>query len=254
MSTADRIAKDRARFDQWARNARETGEVPAIPAATVVLLRDGDAGVETIMLRKNSKIAFGGMWVFPGGRIDEADRAGLAPDDDVAAACTAAVREAEEETNLVIDPGDLVLFSYWNPPPIAPKRFATWFFAAPAGAEDVRIDDGEIVEGQWMAPSDALDRHHEGEIELVPPTWVTLHTLSEFPDVATALRLLGDTPVRQFATRIGRDPGGPVAMWEGDAGYDTSDAATPGARHRLEMFESGYRYIHTGATSVGRGN
>ena len=33
-----------------------------IPAATVVLLRDGADGMETLMLRKNSKIAFAGMW------------------------------------------------------------------------------------------------------------------------------------------------------------------------------------------------
>ena len=44
-----------------------------IPAATVVLLRDGAQGMETLMLRKNSKIAFAGMWVFPGGRIDVED-------------------------------------------------------------------------------------------------------------------------------------------------------------------------------------
>ena len=28
------------------------------------------------MLHKNSKLAFGGMWVFPGGRIDDEDREG----------------------------------------------------------------------------------------------------------------------------------------------------------------------------------
>ena len=44
-----------------------------IPAATVVLVREGDSGVEVLMLRKNSKITFGGMWVFPGGKIDAAD-------------------------------------------------------------------------------------------------------------------------------------------------------------------------------------
>ena len=44
-----------------------------IPAATVVLVRDGDGGVEALMLRKNSKITFGGMWVFPGGKIDAAE-------------------------------------------------------------------------------------------------------------------------------------------------------------------------------------
>ena len=47
-----------------------------IPASTVVLLRDGESGVEVLMLRKNSKITFGGMWVFPGGKIDAADYPG----------------------------------------------------------------------------------------------------------------------------------------------------------------------------------
>ncbi|MCB1646740.1 MAG: NUDIX domain-containing protein, partial [Pseudomonadales bacterium] len=51
----------------------EEGVDPPIPAATVVILRDTDDEVEVLMLHKNSKIAFGGMWVFPGGRIDEED-------------------------------------------------------------------------------------------------------------------------------------------------------------------------------------
>ena len=50
-------------------------EVPdAVPAATVILLRDGEDGLETLMLRRNSKLAFaGGHWVFPGGRVDADD-------------------------------------------------------------------------------------------------------------------------------------------------------------------------------------
>ena len=49
-----------------------------IPAATVIPLRDavqpdGTTALEVLMLRKNSKLAFGGMWVFPGGRIDPED-------------------------------------------------------------------------------------------------------------------------------------------------------------------------------------
>ncbi|WP_157114527.1 hypothetical protein [Halioglobus japonicus] len=43
-----------------------------IPAATVLLLRDGADGVEKLM-RKNSRIVFRGFWVFPGGRIDPED-------------------------------------------------------------------------------------------------------------------------------------------------------------------------------------
>ena len=47
---------------------------PAIPAATVVLVRDGATGLEVLMLHRASRVAFGGMWVFPGGKVDEEDR------------------------------------------------------------------------------------------------------------------------------------------------------------------------------------
>ena len=85
MSADDRVESDKARFAEWARYARDQGETPAIPAATVVMLRNSEAGIETLMLRKNSQIAFGGMWVFPGGRVDEADREGAADDVEGAA-------------------------------------------------------------------------------------------------------------------------------------------------------------------------
>src|SRR5262249_45640549 len=111
---------------------------PAIPAATVVLVRDAAAGLETLMLKRNAAIAFGGMWVFPGGRIDAADG------DDDEAPRRAAVREAFEEAALVVEPSALVPFAHWTPPPVAPKRFATWFFLAPAPSAEVAIDGGEI--------------------------------------------------------------------------------------------------------------
>src|SRR4029453_3377909 len=95
-------------------------------AATVVLLRDGDDGLETLMLRKNSRLAFGGMWVFPGGRIDDGDRTPAA--DALAVAANAAVREAAEEAGLLVPSSALIPFSHWTPPLMAPKRFLTWFF------------------------------------------------------------------------------------------------------------------------------
>ena len=186
MSTEDRVAADRARFREWARYAREHGDSPAIAAATVVLLRNTDDSIETLMLRKNSRIAFGGMWVFPGGRVDDSDRIGVNGSalDDLAAARNAAAREAHEEAEIDVDPDSMVIFAHWIPPAIAPKRYATWFFAARVNdrREDegaVKIDEGEIVEGEWMTPKACLQRHHEGEIELAPPTWVTLATLRD---------------------------------------------------------------------------
>jgi 8-oxo-dGTP pyrophosphatase MutT (NUDIX family) len=46
-----------------------------LPAATVLLLRDGPRGIEVLMQRRRASLAFlGGMWVFPGGRHEPGDR------------------------------------------------------------------------------------------------------------------------------------------------------------------------------------
>jgi len=53
----------------------ERPEVPLRDAATVLLLRDGDDGLEVFMLRRNLNSEFvGGAYVFPGGAVDPADR------------------------------------------------------------------------------------------------------------------------------------------------------------------------------------
>ncbi|HYY81462.1 MAG TPA: NUDIX hydrolase [Actinomycetes bacterium] len=47
----------------------------ARPAATVVLLRDGPAGLEAYLQRRQLAMGFAaGLWAFPGGRVDDADR------------------------------------------------------------------------------------------------------------------------------------------------------------------------------------
>lgn len=232
-------------FDEWERRFQERGETPAVPAATVILLRNHEGGgIETLMLHKRSKIAFGGMWVFPGGRIDEQDRQGSADLLDVARA--AAVREAAEESGLAVAAAELVHFSFWMPPPIAPRRFATWFFAARAGHEQVVIDDGEIIHHEWMRPADALRRNDEGDIELAVPTCVTLHTIDPYSDVEAALEGLRSRTPRRYETHVGRGPYGPVAMWAGDAGYESHNPTVPGPRHRLERTEGGYVFDESG--------
>jgi len=211
----------------------DAAAVPPIPAATVVLVRDTDAGLETLMLHRNSKLAFGGMWVFPGGRVDPED--GVGADDEQEAARHAAVREAFEEAGLRCDPSLLVAFSHWVPPPIAPKRYATWFFIAPAPTGAVTIDGGEIHDSAWMRPSDALARRDAGEIELAPPTWMTLRHLTAFADTAAAVAEAGRREPTFYVTHMGRTTEGMVAMWAGDAGYESGDADAPGPRHRLHI-------------------
>jgi 8-oxo-dGTP pyrophosphatase MutT (NUDIX family) len=210
---------------------------PAIPAATVVLVRDGTEGLETLMLRRNASGAFGGMWVFPGGRVD--------PDDgeEEEGARRAAVRETAEEASLVVDPAALVPFAHWTPPPIAPKRFATWFFLAPAPTGIVAVDGSEIHEHIWVTPANAMALRDAGEIELAPPTFVTLHRLSQFGDVASALADAAVGPIEFFTTKVMKAPSGePVAVWHGDVAYEGEDLDAAGARHRLAMVRDAWAY------------
>jgi 8-oxo-dGTP pyrophosphatase MutT (NUDIX family) len=240
------MAKDRTveRLTKWAESGKP-GSKP-IPAATVVLIRDATAGgVETLMLCRNSKIAFGGMWVFPGGRVDEEDRIGLDPADDVAVARRAAVREAVEEAGLLVEESALVPCSHWTPPEVTPKRFLTWFFLAAAPEGAVAIDQGEIKDHEWMRPSVAIERRDAKEIELAPPTWITLNGLSNFESVDAALSATRAAPNDFFETRIAVVEGEPVVLWQGDAGWADSRADAPGARHRLLISESPWRYERT---------
>jgi 8-oxo-dGTP pyrophosphatase MutT (NUDIX family) len=227
------------------------GDVPdAVAAATVILIRDATEGVETLMLRRNSKLAFaGGHWVFPGGRVDDDDLEpapdGTLPEGDrmgMAAARRAAVREAAEEAGLVVDTDSLVPFSHWTPPAVAIKRFSTWFFLAPAPVGDVTIDGGEIHEHLWARPAEALRMRDEGEIELSPPTWRTLERLARSSSVAEALEDAATGVVEHFVTRIALAEGGAIAMWHGDAGYETGEPDRPGPRHRLAMVAGPWIY------------
>ncbi len=225
--------------------APEPAEVaPARPAATVIVVRDAPGaptGIETLMLRRSSIGAFGGMWVFPGGKVDPGDDDPDAPGDELAAARRAAAREAAEEAAITVDPTRLVPFSHWTPPTFAPKRYATWFFVGTALGEVV-VDGGEIHDHGWMAPTEAMARHAAGEIELAPPTWVTLHQLAIHETVDGVLAAAAAATPERFLTMPARDGATTVLVWHGDAGYETGDASATGPRHRLIMEPGGWRY------------
>jgi 8-oxo-dGTP pyrophosphatase MutT (NUDIX family) len=212
-------------------------------AATVILIRDGAEGLETLLLRRNSQLAFhGGAWVFPGGRIEAEDHA--PGDDDDAAARRAAVREAHEECGLLGDHVSFVPFSHWTTPPGPPRRFATWFFLAEAPAGDVATDGGEMTDNQWMRPTDALAAQRAGEIELPPPTFVSLTRLLPFATVADALRGARDAAYVRFEPRLHRIEGGLVHLYAGDVAYDDVallDEAAP--HHRLWSRGTVWEYV-----------
>lgn len=218
---------------------------PLIPAATVVLLRTHEQTIQVLMLQKNTGIAFGGMWVFPGGKIDACDY----PDcgDIQQAAQNAAVRETQEETGINLNPDDFVLFSHWTPPPSTPKRYSTWFFAAETDFKDkVIVDGGEILNHRWITPQEALQRHNAGDIELAPPTWITLYQLSLRDSIPDLVELFESRPPTEFATHLKKNSEGtPVAIWFGDAAYENGDLSLPGERHRLTLSKGGFKFENT---------
>jgi 8-oxo-dGTP pyrophosphatase MutT (NUDIX family) len=234
---------------RWLEERKEAGGeasgVEAAPAATVVLLRDGEAGLEVLLGRRSSKLAFhGGAWVFPGGRIDPEDYAG-APDDLVSAARRAAAREAMEEAGVVVDPDALVHLSNWTTPDIAPKRFATWFFVGPVAGGTAVADGAETEKLQWFRPDEALAAHARGEIELAPPQYVTLLELRSYGTVADAMAAIDVAEAVDYVPRIHFvDDLGAMCIYAEDVAYgDLLLLDAPGRRHRLYLSDGGWEYL-----------
>ena len=259
-------SSDKLRYESWEEAHRDDPDRPIMFAATVVVIRDAPAAdpdtghkLEVLLLKRAKELAFGGgSWVFPGGKIDAADLAGseaaaaLPPwlasldssqERNYRASQTAGIREAHEEAGLQLTEADLVCFSHWVPPPIAPKRFATWFFLAEVASEQpIVIDDGEIVEYQWLTPQETLRLRNQQELDMLPPTYVTLTELAECANCAEAVQLAQSRPPPLYATKIAVVDDGAVSLWEGDAGYASGQADVAGPRHRLVMEEAGWVY------------
>lgn len=208
-----------------AQPAREQG---VRIAGTAVVLRDGAEGLETLMLRRPPSGSFADAWVFPGGRVDPADRVGVATESD--AALRAAVRETFEEAGIRVH--SLVALSRWVPPPEAPARFRTWFFLAREHGDHVQASVGEIVDAEWMTPQAAFAAHVAGSLTLFPPTWVTLHGLLGHRCVDDVFAHAGE--MSSYETRMLPTAAGLRAVWAGDEDYPEGRGAV-GARHRLTM-------------------
>ena len=200
---------------------------PARPAATVVVARERGEAFEVLLLKRSEVGAFAGMWVFPGGRVDDGD----AGHDEVTRAVSAAVREAREEVGVGLHPDGLIALSHWTPPAIAPKRYTTWFFVAPWAEDDVQIDNHEIVQARWISPNDALT---EG-LAMAPPTHVTLVTLAEADSFDGVREIVARRGIERFVTVPTQHEGALVLLWEPDAGYAAGDPTQPGSRHRMMM-------------------
>lgn len=91
-------------------------EKPLIPAATIMLVRDGEEGLEVFMVVRHHQIDFAsGALVFPGGKLDPADSEQAAADrctgidgasPEQVAIMIAAIREAFEECGVLLARAD----------------------------------------------------------------------------------------------------------------------------------------------------
>ena len=185
-------------------------------AASAVVARDGDDGLEVLVLERGASSRFlPGYVAFPGGSTDAAD-AGLAErwfgtPREARRAC--AVREMVEEVSLVltgdgllagdsfdavdrVPPSALQLpeIAHWIAPPSVPVRFDARYFAvlAPAGLEP-RPDGGETADAWWVSPARLLEDWSEQRRRLYWPTFFTVSQIAGCRSVAELFALTIDT-------------------------------------------------------------
>lgn len=155
-----------------------------VPAASVILLRDGRAGLETYLLHRHARMAFApSMVVFPGGRVDPADSTGAR---DPLRRC--ALRETSEETGVVLGEADLHPWAHWITPEIEPRRYDTSFFVAAMPTDQDASDiSGETDRAEWSTAGDALAGERAGRIRMLPPTMSILIELADLSSVAEVI-------------------------------------------------------------------
>lgn len=226
---------------------------PVYPAATVVLLRDGTAGMEALLVQRSQAVKhMGGMWVFPGGRVDEADYP--ADRDEFGAALNAAIRETEEEAGLNIRPEQLVYLSHWTTPSGAKKRFATWFFLAILDDDqEVRVDGGEIANHRWMCPRLACQEAAGGgeSLRMMPPTYVSLVDIADYANCLQASAAIGERRALVYEPQMVFVEDGVCFLYAGDSGYASEDHEAEGPQHRFYMIDGKLRYVRSESITVG---
>lgn len=240
----------------------DTTVPPGIPAATVIIFRQPDPALppELLLLERAGSMRFaGGATVFPGGRIDPADRElarRLTPDEDaeLSAARVCSIRETLEETGLVLaagrrvdateardaramllergelapvldkfgwplDPSALVPFARWYPG--HPRMFDTHFFLADlgTGAVDLAVDATENSNLFWASAEQAIAMEKDGRISVIFPTQRNLERLALYGSFAQAREHALAHPPRMITPWIERFDGEDHLTIRDDCGY-----------------------------------
>jgi 8-oxo-dGTP pyrophosphatase MutT (NUDIX family) len=197
-------------------------------AATVVLLRDAAAGLETWLLRRVPKMAFApGMSVFPGGAVEESDFLNHPRLESIAqnlgttvehagAIVAAAIRETVEEVDVVLGADAIFPWARWITPEAEPRRYDTYFFVAalPEGAAAAAVTT-EASHADWIGVHDALAEYRRGERPMLPPTVATLTEISRYSHATDVVQAAAGRQVKPVQPVLRKSEDG---VWVADFG------------------------------------
>lgn len=148
---------------------------------------EGAAALQAAAIRETFEEA--GVLLARGGAPSAEDRQALLRGD-------LGFAELITRLGLRLDAEAIRLWSWWITPEIEARRYSTRFFVArsPEAAE-ASHDDGETVQSAWWTPAEALARFEAGQVQLAPPTWVTLQELLPFERADDVLQAAGSRRV-----------------------------------------------------------
>lgn len=229
-----------------------------IPAATVIVMREGAGAPELLIAERAAEMRFaGGALVFPGGRVDPGDHALAAlhaGDAEEMAARIAAIRETIEEAGIAVGvdlapgrlgevraglhagqpfggllaaaggalrPEALVPFARWLPRGVTHRIFDTRFYLAlaPADADTACPDGNENVRVFWASARAVLDAADAGRATIIFPTRRNLERLALFGSFADAVADARAHPQRIVTPWIERRDGAEHLCIPDDLGY-----------------------------------
>jgi len=235
--------------------------VPALPAASILLVRDARGGLEVLMIERAKTMRFApGALVFPGGKVDREDsqrwrwhrylnhNRNIPSDSSLR---IAAVRELYEETNILLGEtsfqdvirtklcfekllarglvklkiDDMVPFAHWITPETMPRRFDTYFFLAADEGHIEKHDGNEAVAAKWYKPREILADWENDKVPLMFPTRLNLMKLARSSTVASALQAARQTPVVRILPQLEIKDRGVNLTIQKAAGYDVTRAS-----------------------------
>ena len=129
-----------------------------------------------------------------------------------------------EAEDLMLACEGLVHFAHWITPRPAPKRYDTHFYLALAPAEQVAVHDGkEMVEAQWIRPTDAIAAQAAGKRTIVTATLFNLRKLNRSDTVAAAMQTARASRIVTVLPEIVERPQGRMMLIPEEADYGVSE-------------------------------